>query len=71
MSWESAFVAMSVALGEDADAARASLDAAGAAGVASLAAALKAESRATRAQALARELGPILAAVEKVGITWR
>jgi len=70
-AWEPSFVAMSVALGEDAEAARASLDEAGASRVAGLALALKAESRATRAQALARELGPILAAVEEVGASWR
>lgn len=69
--WESSFVAMSVALGEDAEAARAALDDAGAAGVATLVGALRAESRAARAQALARELGPILTAVEKVGVPWR
>jgi hypothetical protein len=69
-AWEPAFVAMSVAVGEDADVARGSLDDSVAARVASLTLALKAESRVTRAQALARELGPILGAVEKVGIAW-
>lgn len=67
--WEPAFIGMSVALGEDADEARSALI--DASGVATLVGALKSESRATRAQALARELGPILIAVEKVEVTWR
>ena len=70
-AWEPSFVAMSVALGEDAELARSALGETGASSVAALASALKAESRTARAQALARELGPILAAVEKVGIAWR
>ena len=70
-AWEASFVAMSVAVGEDAEVARSGLDEAGSASVATLVHGLKAESRAARAQALARELGPILAAVEKVGIAWR
>ena len=67
--WETAFVAMSVALGEDAEEARAALGETSSVGT--LVSALKAESRVARAQALARELAPIVAAVEKVGIAWR
>lgn len=72
MTWESSFVAMSVALGEDAEDARAAMSEAFSTGtVTALVSALKAESRATRAQALARELGPILTAIEKLEVAWR
>jgi hypothetical protein len=67
--WQTAFVAMSVTLGESVDDALAALgDHASAAGA--LAQRLRSESRETRARALAEHLAPIAADIEATEATW-
>ena len=69
MTWEPAFLAVSLAVGESLDDSLAALGDRAAA-CAPLAERLRAESRELRARAIAEHLAPIAADLEQLEVTW-
>lgn len=70
MSWELAFLATSVAVGEPLDAALAALPA-GEKSAAPLASVLRTGTREARARAIAQHLAPVVAELDAMEATWR
>ena len=70
MSWQAAFVATSVAIGESLDDALASLGEE-AQRIGAVESTLRSGSREARARALARELAPVVAELDAMEATWR